>query len=52
MAALTVDPTQRANHAGTQLASTISNLAVTVQAYSLSSFAAPVANVAMGAVTR
>ncbi len=51
MAALTVDPTLRANHTGTQLASTISNLATTVQAYSLSSFGAPTANIALGGYT-
>ena len=33
MSALTVDPTSRANHSGTQLASTISYLATTVKAY-------------------
>lgn len=36
----------RANHTGTQLASTISNLAATVQAYRLDQFAAPTAAVA------
>ena len=51
MAALTVDPTARANHTGQQLASTISNLAVTVQAYSLSAFAAPAASIAMAGFT-
>ena len=51
MTALTVDPTARANHSGTQLASTISNLAATVQAYVLSSFAAPTANIPMGGYT-
>ena len=51
MAALTVDPTQRANHSGTQLASTISNLAGTIQAYALSAFAAPAANIAMAGFT-
>ena len=51
IAALTVDPTQRANHTGTQLASTIGNLAATVQAYALSAFAAPVANIAMAGFT-
>lgn len=35
----------RANHTGTQTATTISDLATTVQAYALSSFAAPSANV-------
>lgn len=42
-----IDPRARANHSGTQLAATISNLAATVQAYALSSFAAPAANIAM-----
>jgi hypothetical protein len=51
MSALTVDPTSRANHSGTQLANTISNLAATVQAYTLNQFAAPTANVAMGGFT-
>lgn len=37
----------RANHTGTQLASTISNLAATVQAYTLNLFAAPAANIPM-----
>ena len=51
MSALTVDPTQRANHQGTQLANTISNLSTTVQAYPLSAFAAPTANIPMGGYT-
>lgn len=38
----------RANHTGTQLAATISNLAATVQAYSLSTFAAPTSALAAG----
>jgi hypothetical protein len=38
----------RANHTGTQLAATISDLAGTVQAYSLSSFGAPSIDLAMG----
>lgn len=37
----------RGDHTGTQLANTISNLASTVQAYTLNVFAPPVANVAM-----
>lgn len=41
----------RAQHTGTQLASTISNLAATVQAYSLSSFAAPTGNIPMAGFT-
>lgn len=36
----------RANHTGTQLSATISDLATTVQGYSLSSFAVPAADVA------
>ena len=51
LAALATDPLARANHTGTQLASTISNLAATVQAYTLNQFAAPTANVAMGGFT-
>ena len=46
--ALTTNPLARANHTGTQLASTISNLASTVQAYTLNLFATPVANIPMG----
>jgi hypothetical protein len=38
----------RANHTGSQLASTISNLNAAVIAYTLDTFAAPVANVSMG----
>jgi hypothetical protein len=37
----------RANHTGTQTASTISDLAATVQAYRLDQFAAPTADIAM-----
>jgi hypothetical protein len=51
MTALTVDPTNRANHTGTQLAATISDLGSTVHGYSLSSFAAPTGNLAMGGYT-
>lgn len=51
MSALTVDPTSRDNHTGTQLATTISNLAATVQAYTLNQFATPTANIAMGGFT-
>lgn len=51
LAALATDPLARANHTGTQLAATISNLAATVQAYTLNQFAAPTANVAMGGFT-
>ena len=42
-----IDPTDRANHTGTQLAATISNFAATVQATTLNQFAAPTAAVAM-----
>jgi hypothetical protein len=45
--ALTTNPLARANHTGTQLASTISNLATTVQAYTLDQFASPVANLSL-----
>jgi len=38
----------RASHTGTQLAATISNLATTVQAYTLDAFADPVAAVDFG----
>lgn len=51
IAALTVNPLARANHTGTQLSSTISDLAATVKGYTLDSFAAPVANVPMGGFT-
>lgn len=51
MSALTLDPTARSNHTGTQLASTISNLAATVQGYALSSFAEPTANIPMAGYT-
>jgi hypothetical protein len=43
-----VDLLDRANHTGTQPASTISDLAAVVQAYSLSSFAAAAANISLG----
>lgn len=45
---LATDPLARANHTGTQVAATISNLAATVQAYRLDQFAAPNAALAMG----
>lgn len=45
---LAVDPLARANHTGTQLAATISDLAAAVQAYRLDQFAAPTSAVAMG----
>jgi hypothetical protein len=45
--ALATNPLARANHTGTQAASTISDLASVVQAYTLDQFAAPVANVSM-----
>lgn len=47
LSALATDPLARANHTGTQLAATVSNLAATVQAYSLSTFAAPTADIAL-----
>jgi hypothetical protein len=47
-AALQTNPLARANHTGTQLASTISNLQATVDTYRLSEFALPNANIAMG----
>lgn len=43
-----IDPRDRTNHTNTQLASTISDLAATVQAYKLNQFAAPNAAVSMG----
>lgn len=43
-----IDPVARANHTGTQVASTISDLATTVQAYSLSTFAAPTGDLSIG----
>lgn len=43
-----IDVLARANHTGTQLASTISDLASTVKAYRLDEFAAPTASVSMG----
>ena len=46
-----IDPIARSNHTGTQAASTISNLAATVQGYTLNSFATPTANIAMGGFT-
>lgn len=48
---LATDPLARANHTGNQLAATISNLAATVQSYSLSGFAAPTDNIAMSGFT-
>lgn len=45
---IVVDPLSRANHSGSQSASTISDLATTVQAYKLNQFGAPTAAVAMG----
>ena len=45
--ALATNPLARANHTGTQTASTISDLATTVQAYRLDQFAAPTASVSM-----
>lgn len=49
--ALTTNPLDRANHSGTQAASTISNLASTVQGYTLNSFAAPTANIPLAGFT-
>lgn len=51
LAKLATDPLARANHTGTQLAATISNLDSTVQAYTLNQFAAPTANIPMGGFT-
>jgi hypothetical protein len=45
--ALATNPLARANHTGTQLAATISDLATTVQAYRLDQFAAPTAAVSL-----
>ena len=44
---LATDPLARANHTGTQAASTISDLATTVKGYKLSEFAAPTADVSV-----
>lgn len=49
--ALATNPLDRSNHTGTQAASTISNLASTVQGYALSSFAAPTGNIALAGYT-
>ena len=46
--ALATNPLARANHTGTQLAATISNLQTTVTAYTLDQFATPVANLNFG----
>lgn len=51
LTALATDPLARANHTGTQLAATISNLASTVQGYTLDQFAAPAANINMNGKT-
>lgn len=48
LSALATDPLDRANHTGTQLASTISNLDGTIRGYRLDQFAAPTAAVAFG----
>lgn len=48
LSVLATDPLNRANHTGTQLSTTISDLATTVKAYKLSDFAAPTATVSMG----
>ncbi len=42
-----IDPLARANHSGTQLSSTISDLAATVQAYRLDQFAVPTADLSI-----
>lgn len=47
-ASTNIDLRDRANHTGTQLANTISNLAATVKAYRLDEFAAPTAPVSLG----
>lgn len=47
LANLATDPLARANHTGTQTASTISDLAVTVKAYRLDEFAVPTANISL-----
>ncbi|PXX48992.1 hypothetical protein [Aquitalea magnusonii] len=51
ISALATNPLSRANHTGTQLSSTISDLATTVKAYKLSDFAAPSANIPMAGFT-
>lgn len=43
-----IDPVARASHTGTQLATTISDLATTVQGYSLSTFAVPTGDLSIG----
>lgn len=48
VAAANIDPRARAAHTGTQAASTISDLATVVQAYSLSTFAVPTADLDIG----
>jgi hypothetical protein len=48
---LATDPLARANHTGTQLAGTISDLATVVQGYRLNQFAVPNGNIAMGGFT-
>jgi hypothetical protein len=45
LSVLAVNPLARANHTGTQLAATVSDLATTVKSYSLDQFAVPVAAV-------
>ena len=49
--ALAINPLARANHTGTQVAATISDLATTVQGYHLNQFAAPTANIPMAGFT-
>lgn len=48
IAALEVDPRARSTHTGTQLAATISDLAATVKAYTLDSFASPITTLSIG----
>lgn len=47
ISALATNPLARTNHTGSQIASTISDLATVVQAYHLNQFAGPTANIAM-----
>lgn len=48
LSALATNPLARANHTGTQLAATVSDLATTVRAYTLDTFAAPAATISFG----
>ena len=49
--ALAINPLARANHTGTQVSATISDLATVVQGYHLNQFAAPTANIPMAGFT-